>query len=86
MKIKMLVQTRFDGSTIKPGDELDVAANVAERWASKGLAEIIEEEKSVKDPKGMTAKELYALCKEKGIDVEEKQPKAVYLEALGITE
>lgn len=34
----------------------------------------------------MSTKELYALCKEKGIDAEAKKPKEYYLEKLGSVE
>ena len=38
------------------------------------------------DIQNMSTKELYALCKEKGIDAEAKKPKEYYLEKLGSVE
>lgn len=38
------------------------------------------------DIKNMSTKELYALCKEKGIDAEAKKSKEYYLEKLGSVE
>ena len=82
MLVKMKVKTRFLGHSVAPGDEFDVDSKVANRWAEKGIAEIIDGGKKEKSPEEMTAKELYALCIEKGFDVEEKQKKEVYLTAL----
>lgn len=85
MLVKMKVQTNFQGIKLKAGDEFDAKDAVAQRWAKRGIADIIESGKE-KDPKDMSAKELYKLCVEKGIEVAEKQSKAVYLEALGIVD
>lgn len=83
MLVKMKVQTNFQGNKLKVGDEFDAKDAVAQRWAKCGIAEIIDAGES-KDPKDMSAKELYKLCIEKGLEVAEKQPKPVYLKALGI--
>lgn len=85
MLVRIKVQTNFQKEKLFVGDEHEVSDAVAQRWAKCGIAEIIAEEK-VKSPKEMTAKELYKLCIDKGIEVAEKQPKAVYLEALGLKE
>lgn len=47
-----------------------------------------EDEKEIETPdiKNMSTKELYALCKEKGIDAEAKKSKEYYLEKLGSVE
>ena len=82
MLVKLKVKTRFLGHSVKPGDEFDVDSKTANRWSEKGIAEIIDDGKKEKTPEEMTAKELYALCLEKGLDVEEKQKKEVYLTAL----
>lgn len=79
----MLVQTHFNGETLKPGDTPVVPDDVAARWVENHLASALKEEKKLTD---MTAKELYKICIDKGLEVEEKQSKAVYLEALGISE
>ena len=81
MKVKMLVQTRFQGIALRAGQEYDVKDDVANRWVKNRIAVLSE-----KEPKDMTAKELYKLCLEKGIEVAEKQSKATYLEALGLAE
>ena len=87
MKVRMLVSTAYKKPLVK-GDEVDVPKDFAERWVKNGIAEIIgeaepetEESKEV-DLKSMSAKDLYALCVEKGIEVEQKQPKAYYIEKL----
>lgn len=85
MLVKMKVQTTFQGEKLMVDSEVEVNEVVATRWAKNGIATIIDEKKE-KEPKDMSAKELYKLCVDKGIEVAEKQPKAVYLEALGITE
>ena len=83
MKVKMNVQTKFMGEKLLPGDEIEVNDAVAARWSKNRIATIIDEG-GEKDPKDMSAKELFKLCVEKGLEVAEKQPKAVYLKALGI--
>lgn len=84
MLVKMKVQTTFEGTVLRIGDEVNVNDTVAQRWAKCGIADTLQ--KAEKLPKDMSAKELYKLCVDNGIEVAEKQPKAVYLEALGITE
>lgn len=84
MLVKMKVQTNFQGTKLNVGDEFDVKDAVAQRWAKCGIADVLGE--PAKAPKDMSAKELYKLCIDKGIEVAEKQPKAVYLKALGIDE
>lgn len=47
---------------------------------------VTDEEKDIvegTDYESLSAKELYALCKEKGLDVEAKKSKAYYIEKLG---
>lgn len=44
--------------------------------------EVIEEENEVVDYESMTAKDLYALCKDKGLEVEAKKGKEYYIEKL----
>lgn len=46
------------------------------------VEEVEAEEEAAVDPKDMSNKELYALCVEKGLEVEEKKNKAYYLEKL----
>lgn len=99
--VRMLVSTAYDGPK-KPGDELFVPEDTANRWAKLGIAEIIgkevedddvedeveteeletEEVEDEIDYNSMTGKALFELCKERGIEVEAKQPKAYYIEKL----
>lgn len=77
IQVKMLVSTVFGGSRLHPGDVIGVMGDVAERWAKRGIAELIAQ-----DITKLSAKQLYSLCKERGIDAEPKLQKADYLELL----
>ena len=91
MKIKLLVNTAYNGPK-KKGDEFEVPEAIANRWVKNKIAEVVEEELPVGDPEvepveevdytSMNAKELYLVCKEKGLDVEAKKSKEYYLEKL----
>lgn len=85
MLVKIKVQTNFQKKKLFVGNEVEVNDAVAHRWAKCGIADIIAEEKA-KNPKDMSAKELYKLCIDSGIEVAEKQSKAAYLKALGLDE
>ena len=93
VSVEMLVDTAY----IKPrfkGDVLNVPEDVANRWTKNKIAKYVDisnnngdEKSSVEDSamsqyESMNAKELYALCKEKGIEAEAKKPKEYYLEIL----
>lgn len=93
MKVKLLVDTAYNGPKRK-GTVLEVPEHVASRWAKNKIAEVIEgpqeapeviEEEAVEeavDYSKMNAKELYLVCKEKGLEVEAKKSKEYYLEKL----
>lgn len=85
IKVKFLVDTAYKGPRHE-GDIVDVPSDYAKRWAKNGIATIIEEEKKddvkEKSLEEMNAKELYALCKERGVEAEAKMPKKYYLEKL----
>ena len=92
MKVQFLVNTAYKGPRVE-GEIIDVPKAFAERWAKNKIAKILEEENDDKKPEpepetevvsyeAMTAKELYELCVEKGIEVEVKQPKKYYIEKL----
>lgn len=91
MKVKLLVNTAYNGPK-KKGDEFDVPEVIANRWVKNKIAEVIEEDDPVGDPvvepdedvdyASMNAKELYLVCKEKGLEVEAKKSKEYYLEML----
>ena len=87
-KVKLLVNTAYQGPR-KEGDVVSVPDDFAHRWVKNGIAEYTSEqveEEPVKeegtDYSTMSAKELYALCKEKGLDVEAKKSKEYYIEKL----
>lgn len=48
--------------------------------------EVVEADEEVVDYSKMNAKELYALCKERGIEVEAKKAKDYYIEKLTVEE
>lgn len=88
MKAKFLVQTRYKGSARKVGDFIVINDHVeAVRLVDAGIICFIEKDGSEetthnKTYENMKAKDLYNLCVEKGLDVEPKQPKEVYIAAL----
>ena len=38
MKVQLNVTTNFNGASLRPGNEIDVPLNVAQRWITKGIA------------------------------------------------
>ncbi len=97
MKVRMLKDTNYMG--FKPvGSEPEVDNSIGLRWINKGIAEPIVAEERKKDiggdagddsPSkyaGMSAKELYAVCKERELDVEARRSKDYYIHALGIAD
>lgn len=99
--VRMLVDTAYQGPR-KTGDEVRVPEDFANRWVKNKIAELVgtvptepevnvepetvEEETPAIDYEGMTAKELYELCQESGLDVEAKKTKAYYIAKLTATE
>ena len=97
VKVKLLVSTAYQGPR-REGDVIAVPEDFAKRWVKNGIAEyatgkdaVQEKEPVVKEEKepetgdnyeGMSAKELFTLCKEKGLDVEAKKSKEYYIEQL----
>lgn len=90
--VKLLVNTAYQGPR-KEGDIISVPDDFAARWCKNGIAELVEEvveevaegteeAEEVVDYSKMNAKELYAACKEKGIEVEAKKSKEYYIEKL----
>ena len=61
-------------------EEAPVEEEIIEETIEEEVEEVIEE--AVKDIAEMSAKELYELCQEKGIEVEAKKKKEYYLEKL----
>ena len=113
MLVRMKCLTRHNGKVLHSGDSADVDASTAQRWLSKGIATIIENDEFVVDDvqsleeddlsevepepepepdnddvellddmSGMSAKELYDECVARGIEVEPRQSKKVYLKLL----
>jgi hypothetical protein len=63
MKVQLNVVTNFNGASLRPGNEIDVPLNVAQRWITKGIAhpakvkvEPIEPVKEVKVKKSVKVK------------------------------
>lgn len=95
LKVKMLVNTAYKGPRHE-GEVISVPEDFAKRWAKNKIAVILDDaqepEQVVEEPvaeeveaidySSMSAKELYAACKEKGLEVEAKQSKEYYLEKL----
>ena len=93
--VKLLVSTAFRGPR-REGEIISVPDDYASRWVKNGIAEYCEKQEQVQKPEyaedepldeekdinEMTTKELYALCKENGIDAEAKKSKEYYLEKL----
>lgn len=80
MKVIMLKPTTYQGPR-EVGKEYDIDDAVAKRWIERKLAEPAASD-AAKSYSKMKAKALYELCLEKGLEVEEKQPKEYYIEAL----
>lgn len=52
MKLILNVTTSYEGKPLKPGNEIDIPLNVAERWINKGIAHPVKEEvKPIMKPK-----------------------------------
>ncbi len=94
MEVIMVKPTRWNGASLKAGDVVPVDLAVGQRWIRNGIAQQVEEEQAqvisdVGDGNpgsnpydGLKAKELYELCIGSGIEAEEKQSKAYYIEKL----
>lgn len=96
-KVKLLINTAYKGPR-KEGEVISVPDDFANRWAKNGIAEIVGDVQNEEAPKkeeepveptadtvdynNMNAKELFALCKEKGLEVEAKKSKEYYIEQL----
>lgn len=92
-KVKLLVNTAYQGPR-KEGDVINVPDDFAHRWIKNKIAEPVVEDEVDVEPEveeipeaevsyeDMNAKQLYALCKEKGLDVEAKKSKEYYIEKL----
>lgn len=81
----MLRQTNYKGQLLKVGANTDVDSETAIRWVSRGIASHSEtEEEETYGPvyASMKAKELYELCKERGITAETKQSAKYYIDLL----
>lgn len=65
---------------------LNGAAPVAEEAADDDKEEAEETEEATVDYSKMSAKELYKICKSKGIDVEQKKPAKYYIDAINAAE
>lgn len=83
-KVRMLVTTNYKGLKEKE-KEYVVDDKVAIRWQNNNIATMVEdteEEDNELDYSTMKVKQLFALCKERGLEVEPKQDAEVYINAL----
>lgn len=91
-KVKFLTDTAYRGPR-KAGETISVPDDFAKRWAKNGIAKIIIDANGVTSPlpktpkteegySKMNAKELFTLCKERGLVVEPKKSKEYYIEKL----
>ena len=93
MIVTFISQTRFGGKARFVGDKVDVDNATAIRLADSGIVsidDVVEEIESetnedTQDYNSMSSKALYNLCIERGIEVEAKQPKDVYINALSVS-
>ncbi len=92
MKVTMLKTTNFSGSK-EAGKQYEVPDHIAVRWSNRNIASIVEEEKniitedkeeipSVDGYANIKAKTLYKMCLERGLNVNPKQSREVYIQAL----
>lgn len=87
VKVEMLVNTAYQGPR-REGEVISVPEDFAYRWVKNGIAKLVEESGNVEGEKvpanyeSMSAKKLYELCQERGIEVEAKKAKAYYIEKL----
>ena len=87
VKVEMLVDTAYQGPR-KEGDIISVPEDFAYRWVKNGIARLVEGagndegEKVPANYESLSAKKLYELCQERGIEVEAKKSKAYYIEKL----
>ena len=84
---EVLVPEDFAARWVKNKIAVYVEQEVVEEEISEDSVPVEDEadevvEKPANDFESMSAKELYALCKEKGLDVEAKKNKAYYVEKL----
>ena len=89
MKVKLKTNTCFSGRTLKIGETIEIKDEIAARWFKIGIAEIIEEkpvevetENGEVDITKLSAKKLYQLCIEEGLEVEKQKPKQYYIDQL----
>jgi len=76
MKVQLNVITSFNGVSLKPGNEIDVPLNVAQRWFSRGIAHPVKAEPKpapVKVKKSIKVKEAVTKPK-KTKKIKEEEP------------
>lgn len=85
MKVKMNCTTRYNGSVVLLDSIIEVDEAVAKRWQDRKIADIYEGEDE-SPYAGMSAKKLYDVCVEQGLEVEKKKSAKYYIEILETTE
>jgi hypothetical protein len=88
MLVKFLVNTAYKGER-KVGDTIDVDSATAQRWLRNKIAESAElevaevpQEAPESALSSLTAKQLYKMCMDKGIETKPKLAKDVYIALL----
>ena len=82
VSVIMLVDTTFGGQRLHVGEEVGVAEDVAQRWVNRKIAKLGAVATSHDNIEELSARQLYAMCVERGIDTKPKLGKEVYLELL----
>jgi len=85
MRIRMVLQTRWNGKVLRPGDEAEIETTAARRWIDHGIAEAVAvvsetieaspvpaEESDTGQLEELTVRELKAIIEQHGIEVPKK--------------
>ena len=93
IKVIMLVNTTYGGRRLHIDNEVDVPVEVGQRWAERKIAKLVSDEETqikIDFPENVntenlasyTAKQLYAICVQKGIEAAPRMSKAEYIALL----
>lgn len=82
VSVIMLVDTTFGGQRLHVGEEVGVVDDVAQRWVARKIAKLNAEATSQDNIEELSAKQLYAMCIERGIETKPKLEREVYLSLL----
>lgn len=84
IQVEMLVNTVFGGRRLLIGDKIEVPEVIGQGWAKRGIAALIpgQDQEDAIDLGSLTAKQLFDMCVEKGIETEPKLSKEAYIALL----